>query len=227
MTLTRIQDTWFIWGNGRAQVSKPPGQEMLGWIDNIPNDGVLQFRHFGEHRLIPTSPAMLKSVLSDHVYDWQKPEDVIGFLSRILGRGLILAEGDMHKHQRKHLLPAFNVKVIRELYPLFWRKGRQMVKAIQTECGSPHGREISGLECNDWTTRVTLDIIGIAGFGRDFNAVNNERDDLVESYEELLKPLPANVVYFGSSMVLPQSLVNFLLPHKDKKLRNIMKLIEQ
>jgi len=198
---------------------------MLEWMNTIPNDGLLAFRHFGEFRLLPTSAEMLKSVLSDHVYDWEKPESVISFLTRILGLGLILAEGSLHKHQRKHLLPAFNVKVIRELYPTFWRKGRQMVEAIAQEHANGQSKELTTLEFNDWTTRVTLDIIGIAGFGRDFNSVNNDRDELVENYEELLKPDSSNVAYFGSSMVFPQRFINMIMPEKNRKLSHITKTI--
>ena len=221
------QDTLFPWGNGQAQVTKPPGREMLDWMRTIPNDGIISFRHFGEYRLLATSPEILKSVLSDHVYDWQKPQQVISFLVRILGLGLILAEGDMHRHQRKNLLPAFHIKVIRGLYPTFWSKGRQMCEAIADGHTNPTTQQIDKIEFNDWTTRVTLDIIGIAGFGRDFNSVNNDRDELVENYEELLKPEVSNVAYFGSSMVFPQRFINLVMPHKDKKLTGITNTITE
>jgi cytochrome P450 len=198
---------------------------MLGWINDIPNDGLLAYRFFGEVRLLPTSAEAHKAVLSDHVYDWQKPERVISFLMRVLGLGLILAEGSLHKHQRRHLLPAFSVRIIRELYPTFWRKGQQMVDAIQREHGNGISNHLTPLEFNDWTTRVTLDIIGIAGFGRDFNSVNAEKDELVENYEELLKPDVSNVIYFGASTVLPPRFINAILPHKDRKLSNITRTI--
>jgi cytochrome P450 len=92
------------------------------------------FRSFGNsERLVPTTPEALKSVMSDNSYDFEKPSKLRKFLVRVLGEGLIISEGDLHKFQRKHLLPAFQIQHIRELYPVFWGKSRSLVEGIERE----------------------------------------------------------------------------------------------
>lgn len=71
--------------------------------------------------------------MSDNSYDFEKPAGVRKFLVMILGNGLIIAEGSLHKFQRKHLLPAFQVQHIRELYPAFWDRSRALVEAIEAD----------------------------------------------------------------------------------------------
>lgn len=71
--------------------------------------------------------------MSDNSYDFEKPGGVRKFLVMILGNGLIIAEGSLHKFQRKHLLPAFQVQHIRGLYPAFWDRSRAMVEAIEAD----------------------------------------------------------------------------------------------
>ena len=46
---------------------------------------------------MPTSPEALSEVLTTKSYDFVKPSMLRNGLGRILGTGLILAEGDEHK----------------------------------------------------------------------------------------------------------------------------------
>ena len=46
---------------------------------------------------MPTSPKALGEVLTSKAYNFVKPRAVTNALERIIGRGLILAEGDEHK----------------------------------------------------------------------------------------------------------------------------------
>lgn len=139
----------------QARFSKPRGEAIRKWMEEIPNDGLLHFRDlFNVDVLIPTSHENLKAVLSDHTYDYQKVTSSVKILRKILGDGLILVEGNIHKFQRKHLLPSFQVKVIRDLYPVFWAKSCELVSRMAEDTQKPE------TEFGMWCTRVTLDIIG-------------------------------------------------------------------
>lgn len=212
-----------LFGNASAQFSKPPGEAIRKWSAQIPNDGLLRFRGLlNEDRLVCTTPETLKSVMADNSYDFEKPNGVRKFLELILGNGLIMSEGSLHKFQRKHLLPAFQVQHIRELYPVFWDRSRGLVEAIEADIeerkrDAKHG-EHSGneegllpvIEFGDWATRVTLDIIGIAGMGRDFGALRNSDDPLVRDYNSLLEPTTARSAYFAANILGPQDLIQKL-----------------
>lgn len=91
-----------FWGHGAVQFSRPPGEMFKKWANAIPNDGLLRFRgFFNTEFVIPTSHETLKQVIHDNAYDYVKPAPVVEVLRKILGNGLILVEGDVHKFQRK------------------------------------------------------------------------------------------------------------------------------
>ena len=158
-------------------------------------------------------------MVGDNTYDYVKPTPVVTFLTKILGAGLILVEGDEHKFQRKHLLPAFQNKQIRDLYPVFWSKSRALLEALGAEL---HDLGSSGsVEFGEWATRVTVNIIGVAGMGRDFNALKNSDDVLVRSYNELLDPTAPNTFYFACNLIFPQWFIQALPWTKNKNLARI------
>jgi cytochrome P450 len=181
----------------------------------IPNDGLLMFRGFGHQpRLILTNPKALGEVLVQKPYDYKKPAPLRAFLRRILGNGLIIVEGEEHKFQRKHIMPVFSFRHIKELYPMMWKKGVALTQGVEAEIREQFQddeKRPSGVtDVNHWANRVTMDIIGVAGLGRDFNALKNSDDPLIQNYEELLEPTKEKLTYFATQIVLPQGLVNIL-----------------
>lgn len=203
----------------RMRSSKPPGDQIRKWNEEIPNDGLIRMRYFGgSDALLVTGEAHLKQILTDNNYDYQKQQEPAKILRKILGDGLILVEGQEHKFQRKHLLPSFTVQVIRELYPTFWQKAVEMTNMLKEETEKPE------FEFGVWCTRVTLDIIGIAGFGRDFDSLRNHDDAFVEDYQNLLEPDPKKFVFFIACILLGTDFVVRLPFIKQlKELRRISK----
>ncbi|KAK4143272.1 cytochrome P450 [Dichotomopilus funicola] len=187
-------NSWFMGQFGKIRAS-PTGVPMLEWINSVPNDGLIRYLSlFNQEKLFMTSPKALAEVLVTKSYDFVRPGPVRFVLGRILGDSLLIAEGDVHKMQRRNLLPAFAFRHIKDLYPVFWTKAREGVQAMTEEIlkgaalnGQPGGR--SGvIEASSWASRITLDIIGVAGLGRDFNAIKDPGNPLTEAYARLFKP---------------------------------------
>ena len=64
----------------------------------MPNDGIIYYRWlFNESRVLVTSPKALGEVLVQRNYEFVKPERLRKGLGRLLGVGILLAEGDEHK----------------------------------------------------------------------------------------------------------------------------------
>lgn len=168
-------------GHGLMLLKRPPGEPFLDLMKATKNDGVIHFRgFFHTDRLLLASPAAIADVLVHQSYDFEKPPWARNFLRKFLGDGLLMTEGDEHKHQRKQIMPAFSFRHIKELYPVFWSKSVEMCEVVKRELlDKPDGI----LDIGRFSTQVTLDIIGLAGLGRDIGSLRNSDDELVENYE--------------------------------------------
>ncbi|KAI1377568.1 cytochrome P450 [Hypoxylon crocopeplum] len=190
------------WWMGQFKIisEKPTGIPMREWVATIPNDGIIRYLGlFNQERLLVTSPKALAEVLVTKNYEFQKPGNIRFGLSRLLGVGILLAEGDEHKFQRKNLLPAFAFRHVKDLYPTFWQKGREVVKAMtntiidnaQKEASTTDpekAKKTAAIEVGSWASRVTLDIIGLSGLGRDFGAIQNPNTKLSQTYRTVFTP---------------------------------------
>lgn len=192
-------------------------------MTEVPNDGLLTYRGlFNSERLVLTNPKAVAEVLVHKSYDYEKPPEARSFLQKFLGNGLIICEGDEHRFQRKHCMPAFSFRHIKELYPVFWSKSLQLCDRVAAEIQespapwnddekvAPKDGSSGLLEMNHWANKTTLDIIGVAGLGRDFNALQDARNEMVDVYEEILEPTTEKQILFGVNMVFPQRLIEAL-----------------
>lgn len=148
------------------------GAAILKMMTDVPNNGLIRVPGmFNSDSILPTDPSTLADVLVNKTYDFEKPKDLRQFLRLILGDGMILVEGDEHKFQRKHVSPAFSFRHIKELIPVFWSKATDLKGRIAAEVyenpeptTEPKTRHLEGIvEINHWATKVTMDIIGLAG----------------------------------------------------------------
>uniref|UniRef100_U9U4F0 Cytochrome P450 n=1 Tax=Rhizophagus irregularis (strain DAOM 181602 / DAOM 197198 / MUCL 43194) TaxID=747089 RepID=U9U4F0_RHIID len=83
---------------------------------------VQKYGNIIKHHEILNQPALLildtkiiQDILLNHVYDFIRPPYMLADAIAIAGRGLVFAEGENHKRQRKMMNPAFihnNIKVI-------------------------------------------------------------------------------------------------------------------
>lgn len=74
------------------------GKSFREWQHDIPNDGIIKFLDLlSSETVLVLSPKALAEVTVHKAYDFIKPPQVRGFLAKVLGVGLFLAEGDEHK----------------------------------------------------------------------------------------------------------------------------------
>jgi cytochrome P450 len=180
---------------------------------------------FNSERLLITTPKGLSEVLTTKSYEWIKPSHVARGIGRLLGVGVLLAEGDDHKVQRKNLMPAFAYRHVKNLYPVFWDKSRETVQAMTAQVkagGIPNGdlpeyqkrpdvvNDAAVIEAGEWASRATLDIIGVAGMGQDFGAIQNPDTELNQTYRKVFKPSRGAAIMGLLNMFLPGWLVRNL-----------------
>ena len=155
---------------------------------------------FNQEVVFITNPAAHRDVLTTKCYDFEKPVRVSRVLARHLGLGLLFSAADMHKFQRHTMMPAFQFRHIKDLYPVFWTMSKEAVAAITAEVQTGLGRTkiTNGLEMPvapdqavvevvKWWKRITLDIIGLAGLGQDFEARKDANSPLAQAYRRMSK----------------------------------------
>ena len=195
-------------GHGIDILRRPPGQAHLNIMKATPNDGIIRvLDFFHTDRLLVTSPAALADVLVNKSYDFEKPPWTRAFLRKFLGDGLLVTEGDQHRYHRKQIMPAFHFRHIKELYPVFWSKSIELCDAVKASLAN---KALKVLEIGHYSTQVTLDIIGIAGLGRDIASLHSSEDELVKNYEEILEPTFEKAIYFICHLAFPPRLIAML-----------------
>jgi len=139
--------------------------------------------------LCTVDPRAVSHILTNN-YSYPKPYVVRQFLSSILGtEGLISAEGETHKRQRKILNPSFSLPQLREVTPIFFDKAFELRDIWQAHLAASPNASTAGqrLDVYQWLSRATLDTIGVAGFGYDFESLIHDKNELAFAFRELFR----------------------------------------
>ncbi|KAE9376164.1 cytochrome P450, partial [Stipitochalara longipes BDJ] len=139
------------------------------------------FFPFGAERLSIADDKAIHQMTVKNPYNYPKPVRAKLWMVRILGDGVLLAEGSDHVHQRKALAPGFSISSIRALSPVFWSKALLLSRLWQEEMTESRV-STKCFEVLEWLNRTTLDIIGQAGFGTDINSLENPDTPIREAY---------------------------------------------
>ena len=177
-------------------------------------------------------------------YEFIKPAQFRNGLGQLLGIGVLLAEGDEHKRQRRALMPAFAYRHIKDLIPVFWSKAREvtekMTAIVESESATANGTTTSDgnaekpstehtsvLELSNWASRVTLDIIGLAGMGHDFNAIEDPSSELNECYRQVFQPDSRGRRAILLGIILPFWILSRLPFKRNEEIREARALIRR
>lgn len=169
-----------LWGQFFTIIMQEVGVPQRDWHKQY-GPIIRYFFPFGAERLAVADDDAIKQMTVRNPYNYPKPVRAKLWMVRILGEGVLLAEGTAHVHQRKALAPGFSIASIRALSPIFWQKALLLSKLWQQEMLSEHANTKS-FEVLEWLNRTTLDIIGQAGFGTDIDSLEHPETPLREAY---------------------------------------------
>lgn len=169
-----------LWGQFFTVITQECGVPQRQWHkDHGPI--IRYFFPFGAERLSIADDEALKQMTVKNPYNYPKPVRAKLWMVRILGEGVLLAEGQEHVHQRKALAPGFSIQSIRALTPVFWEKSLLLAKCWRDEM-TADGVTTKSFEVLEWLNRATLDIIGRAGFGYEINSLEHPETLIREAY---------------------------------------------
>lgn len=169
-----------LWGQFFTIITEECGVPQRRWFQEH-GPIIRYFFPFGAERIAIADDKAIHQMTVRNPYNYPKPVRAKLWMVRILGEGVLLAEGAEHVHQRKALAPGFSIGSIRALSPVFWQKALLLSKLWNDEMVAARVTTKS-IEVLEWLNRTTLDIIGEAGFGTDINSLEHPETPIREAY---------------------------------------------
>jgi cytochrome P450 len=156
---TKPVSTWRGFFGERARTS------VYGWSERAFEIGYLKRNILGFRVHILLDPDLVQHVLLDNASNYVKPDIVKSLLDPIIGRGLLTADGELWRQQRRIVAATFSPAAVEAQRAMF-------VEAACTAMDRwSHGLV---LDMAAEATRTTMTVIALALFGGDPRLISNE-----------------------------------------------------
>ncbi|PBK89422.1 cytochrome P450 [Armillaria gallica] len=179
----------------------------------------------GQDVLIVSDPKAL-----EHIFHSSRPyprtKDNKFLLSLILGGpgGLVVAENDVHRRQRKVLNPAFSSANLRDFQSIFQQCSEKASRFFSIRVVDAMGRTSASepIDVSAWMSKVSLDIIGLSkwyqrcAFRYDFGSLDGRDSELEEALKYLhtaswqANPSTLEFIVVALIRILPDSVLKVL-----------------
>ena len=134
---------------------------------------------FGRRQVILSRPASIHHILVDNPANYRRTPATIRMLRPLLGKGLLLSEGEDWRHQRQTVAPAFTPRTL----PMLARHIAQATGALIGELADCRGRPVDLLAEMQF---LALEIAGRSMFSLAMDRHGAELRELVTGYAEHL-----------------------------------------
>lgn len=116
-------------------------------------------------------------------YRYPKAPAFLPLTDKLIGKGVVYAQGDEHKHQRRLIAPAFTLGAVKGMSDDVVECTQRFVERVTKHVGS-QGYETT-MDIAPFVSACTLDIIGRIAFGHDFGCgESKEARDIAESWHK-------------------------------------------
>ncbi|KAF8884009.1 cytochrome P450 [Infundibulicybe gibba] len=174
----------FVFGNMLELLQGQTAEADFKWLEAYGD--VVKFKAFlGEDRLLIADPKALQHIYHAAGYNYMK-QSWRRELSRIVsGRGILWADGDVHKRHRKVMLPGFGGPETKALLPVVFTYAAQLTQKWKDLIAMTNDQTVV-VNIPTWTSRAALDAVGAAAFDYEFGALQNLDNPLGKACENLL-----------------------------------------
>ncbi|KAF0542333.1 cytochrome P450 [Gigaspora margarita] len=152
---------------------------------------------------------LVQKILVNHPYDYVRSFVNENVAKEMFGEGILLANGDTHKRQRKMMNPSFSFVYVKEMVPTFVQAGHKLKDIWMEQIGN---RKEERITITTLIPKITLDIIGLVGFNYEFNSTTSD-SELAQAYHLLIdrSPSPLVVALFA---LIPQVMTLLIAGHE-------------
>lgn len=170
-----------LWGHFFVIIREEAGVPHRSWHQQYGNL-IRFFLPFGIEVISVADEEALKQITVKDPYNFPYPPRLYIPLCSILGKGLLVAQGEAHALQRKTLAPAFSNASIKSLSPVFWRKALLFTRIWRQQFVS-QGKRYRSIDVFEWSRRTTLDVIGEAAFGANIDSLRSPEAPLHRAFQ--------------------------------------------
>ncbi|KAJ7599667.1 cytochrome P450 [Mycena floridula] len=129
---------------------------------------------FGTRRIILMDPKAIAHFYARGASGYTQTKASQKGIVRLFGKGILTAEGEVHRRQRKSLNPSFSPATIRGITNVFFDMGHKLKAAWDAQIdASTEG--FATIEVQKWMSAVALDSIGLGGFSHDFGTLDGKQ----------------------------------------------------
>ncbi|KAF9433424.1 hypothetical protein BGZ76_009482 [Entomortierella beljakovae] len=184
-------------------LTEEPGEMYLRWIEMY--GPIIHIKDFlNRDQIVIAEQGALNHVLSSHLYDYPKPSNFLRMVTGVVGQGLGLVEGDIHRRQRKLMTPAFGLNHVKKLVKCIHGPPTTLAHIWDVKIKESPDSQVE-IEVAHQISCAMLDIIGLAGFGYDFQSLTSPSDEFHVAYIDL-----------HSSLLAKDAIFNLLIPNYRK-----------
>ncbi|KAI6097902.1 cytochrome P450 [Pisolithus sp. B1] len=174
-----------IWKQSRTtKLRGPKGSGMLfgeyGVAYEIP-------MLWGQKRIILCDPKAVAYFFSRDTRSYVGTPAHKAAVARTIGKGLLWAEGESHRRQRRSMAPSFNSTAVRKLSPAIHKTVDKLRVAWQASIDA-NGSGSVVLDVQKWMNYVSLDAFGIAGFSYDFDSLGGTPNSMISVLDAFAAP---------------------------------------
>src|SRR5436190_2748256 len=160
---------------------------LAGFSERAFEDEVLSRRLFGRVQLTLNRPDAIRHVLIDNAANYTRTSGTVRLLYPIVGRGLVLAEGEDWREQRRTVAPSFAPRTL----PVLARQ----VGAVADELVATLAAEEGEVDLLDRMHRLAIEVAGRAMFSLEMEAFAPRMRAMLREYGEgLAQPSLIDIV---------------------------------
>ncbi|KAL2061357.1 hypothetical protein VTL71DRAFT_7630 [Oculimacula yallundae] len=177
-----------------------PYELYLSWSRQWPKAPFIRYISFANtETLLVNSLRAHQEVLSTKCYSFVKPPFFARIVGEVTGMGLVFAEGDEHKKQRKMLNGIFSTPNMKKLLPVVQWHGKHLTNTIDERIGA---EKSSVVEVVSLFSKATLDIIGLLTLGKELDSFT-AKPSFHECYDLIFNPSPLSGALTAINTYIP------------------------